>query len=838
MESYRSKAEFERSLSEEKEDQQSLAATGRGKQKEKLQDLSKLIDELTIDEKSMLVSGADQWRTLAIPRLGIPSVMVADGPHGLRKENKAGGIGVGAGAAATCFPTAATISNSWNPGLVREIARAIGREALQEGVSVVLGPGVNIKRSPLCGRNFEYFSEDPWLSGSLAAAWIQGMQSVGVGACPKHFAANNQETWRMLNDSLVDQRALREIYLAGFEKAVRLGQPWAIMAAYNKLNGIYCCEHGELLDQILRREWGFQGAVISDWGGVNDPVLSLRAGLDLEMPSSYGEGAGQIRSDLQTGRLTEAVLNRSVRRILELVTKGQAHARADYEYDQKAHHFLAKKAAEESAVLLKNENGLLPLRKGQSIAVLGQFAQYPRYQGSGSSQITPTRLDTVFDQLQARQEKFYYARGYLLEERETNQALVEEACRAAEKADAAVVFAGLTRQDESEGYDRTHLELPPAHNELIRQVAKVNKNTIVVLSGGAPVTLPWLDQVGAVLHTYLGGQAGAGAAVDILLGQVNPSGKLAESYPLRLEDVPAGEFFANDRDQTEYRESIFVGYRYYDRAEKKVLFPFGHGLSYTEFKYSDLKISPEKMGKDHAFKVSCTVCNVGARSGAEIVQLYVGKKESNLFRAVKELKGFAKTRLEPAEAKTVEFTLESRSFAYYNAEIGDWHVEKGEYHILVGPSSRDLPLRGSIHLESSLPQVEAPDLRGDAPSYYSLGSGGMQIPAQEFEAVYGRAFPERKTDKYFHLNSTLSDLKATRSGRLVATVIERKLRKLMNVQDEQDPLWRLIWTTIMETPLRSFGSLTDGRVSTRFIEGLLNWVNGEHLQAVKHWTDL
>ncbi len=801
-------------------------------------DLNRLVNELTIEEKSVLVSGGDQWHTVAIPRLNIAAIMVADGPHGLRKEESLGGLGVGRGVPATCFPTAATLANSWDPGLISEVGRAIGREALQEGVSVVLGPGINIKRSPLCGRNFEYFSEDPLLSGALASAWVKGIQSVGVGACLKHFAANNQETWRMLNDSIVDERALREVYLLAFEKAVREAEPWTVMGAYNKLNGIYCCEHPELLTDILRREWGFAGAVLSDWGAVNDPVLSIRAGLDLEMPASYGASAAQIQADLATGRLTEAALNRAVRNVLGLIAKDSGQDAANHEYDCEEHHRIARKAAAQSAVLLKNENGILPLHKNQNIAVLGQFAHYPRYQGTGSSQITPTQLDTVFDNLTREGVEFSYARGYALDSDEVNEALLAEACHSAKNADAVIILAGLTPLYESEAYDRTHLELPPAHNELIKRAAEENANVVVVLSGGAPVTMPWLDKVQAVLHTYLAGQAGAGAAVDILFGRINPSGKLAETYPRQLEDHPASDFFASGRQITEYRESIFVGYRYYDAAQKDVLFPFGFGLSYTEFEYSNLTLSSKKIDDTEELIVHCTVENIGTRAGAEVVQLYLGKEKSPIFRACKELKGFTKILLQPGEAKTVQFSLDHRSFAYYNVEIKDWHVEEGEYHINIGSSGRNLPLRDTVYVKTSRPEVAVPDYKARAPVYYNLKGEAGTIDRPAFAAIYGRDVVCVEKPGGFDRNSTLKDLQVTAAGRIITAVLRREMRRLTGGRDERDPLRQMMWTMMLETPLRSFPSLSDGRVSNEFISGLLAWANGRPGRAMKYWFNL
>lgn len=799
--------------------------------------INRIVDSLELDEKIALVSGADQWQTTAIPRLNIPSLMVADGPHGLRRQTEDGDhLGIGTSESATCFPPAATSANSWDPDLLFAMGQAIGQEALYQGVAVVLGPGVNIKRSPLCGRNFEYFSEDPCLTGELARAWIQGVQSVGVGTSLKHFAGNNQERWRMLNDSLIDQRALREIYLVAFENAVREAQPWTVMAAYNKLNGLYCCEHPQLLTSILRKEWGFQGAVLSDWGAVNDPVLAIKAGLDLEMPASLGVSAAQVRSDLSTGRLTEPQLNRAVRNVLNLALKEQAQNQADSHFDVAKHHDLARKIAGESAVLLKNAGNILPLNSKQKVVLIGEFVRTPRYQGTGSSQVNPTRLDTVLDQFREQQLEYQFVPGYTLDRDEISEALIAEACSAVEGADVAVIFAGLISQYESEGYDRQHLDLPPAHNELIRRVAEVNPNLVVVLSGGAPVTMPWLDQVQAVLHTYLGGQAGASAVVDLLFGKVNPSGKLAESYPLKLEDHPANEYFAYDRVQTEYRESIFVGYRYYDAAEKEVLFPFGYGLSYTKFSYANLTVSSRSFLDTSPLTVRCTVKNVGKRAGAEIVQLYVGKIASSLFRAPRELRGFQKIWLEPGESKTVQFTVDYRSFAYYNVLIEDWHVEPGQYQISIGSSSRDLLLQATVEVESSQPEVLVPNYRETAPAYYNLTVPSTRLTKQDFLAVYGKELPKKETPgKPFHGNSTLEDLQETRIGRVVAKQVRRQLGKMIAVEDEQNPLWQMAWRMILEMPLRSVVSLSEGRIPHHLVLVLLAWANGQYGLALKCW---
>lgn len=792
-------------------------------------DIRHLMSALELTEKIALVSGRDHWHTVSVPRLNIPAIMLADGPHGLRKQQEGGDhLGIGQSEPATCFPPAATSANSWDPELLHAMGKAIGKEAVEQGVAVVLGPGINIKRSPLCGRNFEYFSEDPYLTGQLACAWVEGIQTVGVGASLKHFAGNNQEKWRMLNDSLIDPRALREIYLAAFEYVVKQAKPWTLMAAYNKLNGVYCCENQELLSSILREEWGFAGTVISDWAAVNDPVLALKAGLDLEMPASSGVSAKKIEEALTTGQLTEAQLNEAVRNVLALVLKAQESKEIETPVDLEQHHELARKVATESAVLLKNEGQLLPLKPEQKIAICGALAQNPRYQGTGSSQVNPTQIAIPLDYFQALGSNYKFRRGYTANADELNEGLLVEACYAAEKADVAVVFAGLTPEYESEGYDRTHLSLPPSHDELIRRVAGVNPNTVVVLQGGSPVAMPWLDQVKGVLHLYLSGQAGGAAVVDLLYGIHNPTGKLAESYPLTLEDCPSTAFFASDRTKTEYRESIFVGYRYYDAAEKEVLFPFGYGLSYTKFSFADLTILPGN-------KLQCTLTNKGDRLGAEVVQVYVGKSHSPLFRARRELAGFKKVWLQPGESKKLEFTLTERAFSYYNPLTKAWQIEEGCYEISVGSSSRDLPLQGYIELESAQKDHKTPDYQDQASAYYLLKTSVWAVTDQEFQAIYGRELPANDLNgRPFNANTTLADLQATWIGRQVSKQVKRYLGTIIGVEDQRDPLWQMAWNSLYEMPLRAIVPFSEGEVPPYLIQALLAWANGSYGQAFKH----
>jgi beta-glucosidase len=565
-------------------------------------DIEKIIGELTLEEKAALCSGRDFWHLKGIERYGIPPVMLTDGPHGLRKEIGGSGAVLTESVPATCFPTASCLASTWNRALLFRIGESIAEEALEEGVSILLGPGANVKRSPLCGRNFEYFSEDPCLSGEMAKSWIDGAQSKGVGASLKHYAVNNQEHRRMTINADVDERALREIYLAGFERAVRGAQPWTVMGAYNRLNSIYCCEHDYLLNKVLRQEWGFEGLVVTDWGAMNNRVEALMAGCDLEMPGVPNGNTEKIIQAVHGGQLDESVLDETVRRILRLIEMSVSNMRSNFHYDRGAHHALAKEAAGEGAVLLKNEMNLLPLDTQAAVALIGAFARKPRYQGSGSSLMNPNQLDTLYDEMVrlAGKDKIEYAPGYDLESSEATPRLIEEALAAARKADYAVVSAGLPDMYEVEGVDRENMALPPGHNALIKAVAAANPRTIVVLSNGAPVEMPWLGRVGAVLEGYLGGQAGAGAAAEILYGYINPSGKLCETFPVNLEDNSSNAFFPGGPAQVEYRESIFVGYRFYDSVEKQVRFPFGHGLSFTTFEYSDLCCEPRilNLGED------------------------------------------------------------------------------------------------------------------------------------------------------------------------------------------------------------------------------------------------
>lgn len=666
--------------------------------------IREIVAQLTVEEKASLCSGESFWMTQAVERLGIPSVMLTDGPHGLRKQaGDADHLGLNESVPSTCFPSAAGMASSWNRELVRRIGVALGEECQAEGVAVLLGPGANIKRSPLCGRNFEYFSEDPYLTGELAAAHIEGVQSQGIGTSLKHFAVNNQEHRRMTTDAVVDERTMREIYLTGFETAVKKSQPWTVMSAYNKLNGTYCSENEMLLTRILKEEWGHEGIVVSDWGAVNEAAASVSAGMELEMPSSHGEGARKIEAAVRSGELSEEKLDRSVERLLSVVFKAVDNRKPHASYNSEAHHRLAREAARETMVLLKNEGNLLPLPKSGKLAVIGAMAEKVRYQGGGSSHINPTKLDDIREELRstASAADIGYAAGYLLDSDDHEESLLEEAKKLAASCGAAVLFVGLPDRYESEGYDRTHLSLPANQIRLIEEIATVQPNVAVVLSNGAPVVMPWLGSAKAVLEAYLGGQAAGGAIADLLFGDANPSGKLAETFPANLRHNPSHPYFPGEGDRVEYREGIFVGYRYFDEKDIEPLFPFGFGLSYTTFAYSDLELDCSDITDRDTVQVRVKVTNSGDRFGQEIVQLYVKDVESSVIRPEKELKNFAKVALDPGETRSVSFELNKRSFAYYNSELKDWHVETGAFEIGIGSSSRDIKLTTTLNVTST-----------------------------------------------------------------------------------------------------------------------------------------
>ena len=662
-------------------------------------DLKKIVSQMTLEEKAGMCSGLDFWHLKHVERLGIPEVMVSDGPHGLRKQDDKGDhLGMNDSIKAVCFPPAALSACSFDRKLVEEMGKTIGKEAQANDVSIVLGPAVNIKRSPLCGRNFEYYSEDPYLAGEIAAAFINGVQSQHVGTSIKHFAANNQEYHRMSNSSEADERTLREIYFPAFETAVKKAQPYTFMCSYNQINGTFASENKWLLTDVLRGDWGFKGYVMSDWGAVNDRVKGLEAGLELEMPSSNGVNDALIIQAVKDGSLKEDILDQAVERILRIIFE-YADNRAPQEFTMEKDHEEARHIAEESMVLLKNDEQILPLKASEKIAFIGGFAKKPRFQGGGSSHINCFKITNALDSVPS-DAQVTYAEGFPADKNLYDDALAAEAIKAAAAADKVVIFAGLPDSFESEGYDRSHMRLPECQNRLIAEILKVQPNTVIVLHNGSPVELPWLNDIKGLLEAYLGGQAGGTAVANILYGKVNPSGKLAETIPLKLSDNPSYLNFGGG-EKVEYREGVFVGYRYYDKKEMDVAYPFGYGLSYTTFACSDLKISNENPTDKDTITVSVDVTNTGNMAGKEVVQLYVKDCTSSTIRPEKELKGFEKVFLNPGETKTVTMELDKRSFAWYNTELHDWFAASGEYKLLVGTSSRDIHLEGRIHLNSS-----------------------------------------------------------------------------------------------------------------------------------------
>ena len=678
-------------------------------------DFIKRVSELTLEEKASLCLGSDFWHTAPVDRLGIPAIMVSDGPHGLRAQLEQGDhVGLLASAPATCFPTASALASSWDLELFRTVGEALGREAKKLGVSVVLGPGINMKRSPLCGRNFEYVSEDPWLAGELATAMVEGTQSEGVGTSVKHYAANNQEDDRLRVSAEVDERSLREMYLPAFERVVKQAQPWTIMCAYNKLNGTYCSEHHWLLTEVLREEWGFEGLVVSDWGAVHDRVAALRGGLDLEMPPNLGVSDAAIVEAVRNGSLDESILDEAVSRMLRLVDRSQPALAEGAEFNLDDHHSLARRAGHESAVLLKNDGRVLPLRpqEGSTVAVIGEFARTPRFQGAGSSQVNPTKVDVALDELQsalAGRAEVRFAAGFGIGTTENDGHLLREAVELAGEADHVLVFLGLPGEDESEGFDRTHIDLPTNQLVLLHALAEVHDRLIVILANGGVVRVStWEDRVAAILECWLSGQAAGGAAVDLVLGVANPSGKLAETIPVRLQDNSSYLNFPGEEGVVHYGEGIFIGYRAYDKLIQPVSYPFGFGLSYTTFQIEDVNVSVDGAvtNGDLAVTVTASITNTGQRAGAEVVQVYVEDVEASVARPLHELKGFVRVDLEPGETKQVSCQLDERAFAFWSRRFGQWVVESGEFIIAVGSSSRDLVTTEAITIDA--PRLSLP----------------------------------------------------------------------------------------------------------------------------------
>lgn len=793
-------------------------------------DVARILTQMTQAEKIQLCSGTNFWQLPAIDRLGIPSLYITDGPHGVRKQAVTAGIDLANTVPATCFPTASALASSWNQALMTEVGVAIAAEAHAMRVSVVLGPGVNIKRSPLGGRNFEYFSEDPWLSSHLAAAYINGVQSQGIGTAIKHFAANNQEARRMTIDTVVDERALREIYLASFEYAVKTAQPWTVMCAYNGLNGELCSQNQRLLTTILRKEWGFTGAVVSDWGAVYQRVPSILAGMDLEMPSSGGAHDTDIATALESGALPQVVFDQTVTRILTMIAQALPAYADSRPYDQATHHSLARRAAAEGMVLLKNDGALLPLATPQSVAVIGAFAKTPRYQGAGSSLIAPSQLDTVYDTLVARLgvDAVHYAAGYMPRTHAVQADLMAQAVDVARHADVVILCVGLPDIDETEGVDRTTMAMPDSHNALIEAVAAVNPKLVVVLSNGAPIQMPWHAQVPAIIEAYLGGQAAGSAIVDVLYGDVNPSGKLAETFPLQWQDHPAHTCFPGSGQSVEYRESIYVGYRYYNTVATPVQYPFGYGMSYTTFAYSDIAMSAPSINADESVTVRATITNTGTCAGAEVVQLYVCDVASSVFRPQHELKEFAKVYLQPGESQHVQFVLNKRSFAYYDVPQADWVVEAGQFEVQIGASSRDIRLTAVVDVMAPPVQVaRTPMLE----PYYQPQQGNFG--AEAFAALCGRDIRvPRLTRGQYTLNTPISDMHDSWLARLLHQQMYAQIRK-MSSHDPASPTAMMFESMAKEMPMRSLLMLGSGVVSLPMLNAIMLMINGYYWQGLR-----
>lgn len=787
---------------------------------------SEIVNKMTLEQKAAFVSGLNYWYLEEAPELGLPKIMMTDGPHGLRKQNtdkKASGIGLGNSVPATCFPPAVTAACSWDEDLIQSAGEAIGEECLKEKVSVILGPGTNIKRSPVCGRNFEYFSEDPYLAGKCAASLVNGIQSKGIGTSLKHFACNSQETFRMVINEVIDERAMRELYFTAFEIAVKESKPWTVMNSYNRINGVYSSQNAWLQEKVLRNEWGFDGLVVTDWGSSVDRIPGLKCGTDLEMPSSGKLNTKRIIAAVKNGELDENILNQCVDHVVHLILRSKPALRKKHTYDVNAHHRIAQKVAEGSMVLLKNDDNILPLKKGQRIAVIGEMAKAPRFQGAGTSVVNPTKLDNAHDALAELGVDMIYAQGYDKSKDEINRTLVAEAITAAKDADIAVVFVGLTEEFEAEGYDRKNTEMPRSHNYLVSEIAKANENTVVVLAGGSVIQIEWLDEVKALLNSGLGGQAGGTAVANILTGKVNPSGKTSETYPLRFSDNPTYGNYPGGPVTSEHRESIYIGYRYYDTAKKEVLFPFGYGLSYTSFAYSDIRLSSDSIKDTDTVTVSFKIKNTGSVDGAEIAQIYVADREATIFRPAKELKGFKKVFLKAGEEKEVSVALSKRAFAFWNSNINDWMVETGEFDILIGASSRDIRLSAAITVTSAA-QAEIPDYRTSAPAYYTADIRAMQ--GKQFEAVYGATLPspEMDTSKKIDIYCCLNDAKHTKWGKKIGKLIKFIMTKMGSAENGDGAMLAAMATQV---PIRNFVQMSMGVFSPKMAEGLLQILNDD-----------
>ena len=786
---------------------------------------SEIVEKMSLEQKAAFVSGFDYWHLEEAPELGLPKIMVTDDPHGLRKQNpdkkSSNGIGLGNSVPATCFPPAATSSCSWDPDLLYKAGECMGKECLNEKVSVILGPGTNIKRSPVCGRNFEYFSEDPYLAGKCSAAVINGVQSMGVGTSLKHFCANSQEAFRMVIDEIIDERTLRETYLPAFEIAIKEAQPWTVMNSYNKINGVYASQNGHTQQEIARGEWGFKGLFVTDWGSSVDRIPGLENGTDLEMPTSGPLNTKKIVAAVQSGELDEKVLDERVDTVVDLIIKSKPALEKEHNFDINEHHEIAARIAEGSMQLLKNDGNILPLKAGAKVAVIGEMAESPRFQGAGSSVINPTKLDNALDNLKALGVDVTYARGYEKSKDEVNEELFAEAEAVAKDADVAIVFAGLTEEFEGEGYDRLSIDMPQSHNALIEKISEANANTVVVLAGGSVVLMPWLDKVKGLLNSGLGGQASGIAVARILTGEVNPSGKTTETYPASFADNPTYGNYPGGPVTSEHRESVFIGYRYYDAADKDVVFPFGYGLSYTTFEYSDIKASATRIKDTDTVDITFKLKNTGDVDGAEVAQLYVADKESTIFRPKKELRAFEKVFLKAGEEKEITFTLDKRAFAFWNVNTNDWFVESGDFVIGVGASSADIRVAAQVYVEGTV-EGEVPDYRETAPNYYNNVAG---ITRDDFAAVYGELpSPDIDPDKKIDIYCCLNDARHTKWGGKICNLIEKIMSKAGSAENGDGKMLAAMATQI---PIRNFIAMSMGAFSPAQAKGLLKILNDD-----------
>lgn len=775
-----------------------------------------IVNTLSLDEKIELLTGKNFWYLKAIPKANLASIMLTDGPHGLRKQKDSGDhLGISNSEKATCFPTASALASTWNKALLNQVGQALAKECLRQEVSVLLGPGVNIKRNPLCGRNFEYFSEDPYLSGVLASEMIKGVQSLGIGTSLKHFAVNNQETMRMVVDVLVDERSLRELYLKPFEIAIKASKPWTVMSAYNLINGVYASENKQLLQDILRNEWNYKGVVVTDWGANNNRVKGLIAGQDLDMPSSKKFYKKQIKKALKNKTISIELLEKSLTRNLDLIIKANQTLNKKHKaFAEDKHHQFAREVACESIVLLKNADKLLPLNKSQKVALIGRFAKEPRYQGSGSSLIQPTKLTNAYDAFKdVLKDKLIYADGYSLANDDINQDIINAAIEVTKKADVVIIMAGLPDIYESEGFDRDHLNLPINQIKLIDEITKINNNTIITLANGSPIVMPWKDNVKAIIEQYLTGQASGEALRDIVFGKVNPSGKLAETFPNNLTELPSTSNFPGKNKQVIYKEGLYVGYKAYDKLAVKPLFEFGYGLSYTKFSYHDFSINNNF--KNQKIIVELKITNIGEVLGKEIVQVYVSKKKSLVYRPIQELKAFEKLELNPSETKTISLDIDYKSLTIYQ---DDYKLEPGEYEIRVGASSRDILYKEIINIKSN------DIVKDDLLEVYKNYNKDTVIKDSDYEKLLAKKIPEPKPIKPYNINSTLGEIKQTFIGNKLYNIVSKQMASTVETETNKTNK-KMIEKTINQMPLRSLVVFSEGKLSLKRVYGIIDLMN-------------